>query len=268
MTDEPTDRRYLTQQQYATDANLAARQSLYVYQQPRVDMWRHSLDFAGLSGNESVLDVGCGNGLYLAALATHDHSGLVCGMDLSSGMLTSARARSAAPLLQGDAQRLPFTDQSFDVVFAMHMLYHVPDRRLAITELRRVLRRDGVCLAVTNSHGHLEQLLEMINESRRALLGDETPDITRTYLRFSCESAGNELAPVFSSVEQHSMDGVLTVTDVPPILEYVRSMGRVVAVPDDVREELLAEIRRRAGAVINQTGALRIATRVCCFVCR
>jgi SAM-dependent methyltransferase len=268
VTAEPTSRQYLTGEQYETDANLAARQSLYVYQRPRVNVWEHALDLADLAGSESVLDIGCGNGLYLGALARRDHDGFLCGMDLSAGMLTSARARSAAPLLQADAQHLPFEDGSFDLVLAMHMLYHVPDRALAITELRRVLRPDGTSLVVTNSHGHLEELLDVINESRRALLGGETSDIARTYLQFSCESGGSELAGVFSTVERHDMESQLVVTDVPPILEYVRSMGRVVAVPDDLRAEFLAEVERRTADVIRVEGALRIAAHVCCFVCR
>jgi ubiquinone/menaquinone biosynthesis C-methylase UbiE len=268
VTDEPTDRRYLTEQQYATDANLAARQSLYVYQQPRVKVWARALDLAELAGDETVLDVGCGNGLYLGALAQRQHQGFVCGLDLSAGMLTAARVRSSEPLLVGDAQRLPFAERSFDRVLAMHMLYHVPDRALAIAELRRVLRRGGATLAVTNSHGHLAELLDLINESRRALLGKETSDVSRTYLRFSCESGSDELAAAFQSVERHDMESGLVVTDVPPIVDYVRSMGHVVAVPDDLRPDLLAEIERRAAQIIRQEGALRIATRVCCFVCR
>ena len=46
-----------------------------------------------------------------------------------------------------NAQSLPFADDSFDVVVANHMLYHVPDPSQAVAELRRVLRDDGVLVA-------------------------------------------------------------------------------------------------------------------------
>ena len=79
----------------------------------------------------------------------------MCGADLSPGMLHSARPLAGSdPLLVADAQALPFPCDAFDVTLAMHMLYHVPDRALAIAELRRVLRPDGVALVVTNSQRH------------------------------------------------------------------------------------------------------------------
>jgi len=69
-------------------------------------------------------------------------------------MLAAARSRAGSHvfLIAGDAQWLPFADASFDCILAMHMLYHVPDRDLAIAEMRRVLRPGGVLLALTNSH--------------------------------------------------------------------------------------------------------------------
>jgi methylase of polypeptide subunit release factors len=78
-----TDRSYLTSTQYRTDANLAARQSIYAYQQPRLDLAGTVLDLAGLTGAETVADVGCGNGVYLAALARRGHRGPIIGVDLS-----------------------------------------------------------------------------------------------------------------------------------------------------------------------------------------
>jgi hypothetical protein len=68
-----TDRCCLQQVQYGTEANLAARQSLYAYQHPPIDLPAAVLDLATLRGDETVADVGCGNGGYLA-----DTGCLVC----------------------------------------------------------------------------------------------------------------------------------------------------------------------------------------------
>jgi len=106
-----------------------------VYQRPALDIFSGSLDLAELRGDESVLDVGCGNGRYLGALLGRGHQGLLCGADLSPGMLRNARpVAGEAPLLIVDAQALPFEADSFDVTLAMHMLYHVPDRSVAIAD--------------------------------------------------------------------------------------------------------------------------------------
>ena len=65
----------------------------------------------------------------------------------SAGMLRAVRYPA---LFCADVAALPLRDGSFDVVLAAHMLYHVPDRRAAVSELRRVLVPAGVCIAVTN----------------------------------------------------------------------------------------------------------------------
>src|SRR5690349_6188727 len=128
--------------QYTTDANLAKRQRLWQVSERSIEF--DLFDWvAGMIEGTDVLDVGCGNGAYLRRIPG------AIGMDLSLGMLDTARP-TGAPLVNGDAQALPFAGASFDTVIAPHMLYHVPDRRLAARELRRVLRPGGVCVAVTN----------------------------------------------------------------------------------------------------------------------
>ena len=136
-----TDRSFLRDVQYKTDVNLAARQSIYAYQEPPIDLARGILSLAGLSGHEVVADIGCGNGLYLAELARREHAGPVVGGDLSPGMLHAARGRAPeAGLVVADATALPFRDAAADVTLAMHMLYHVPAPKGAVRELRRITR--------------------------------------------------------------------------------------------------------------------------------
>ncbi len=93
--DRWADRAFLRDSQYKTDANLTARQSIYAYQHPRIDLQATVLDLAALAPSDRVVDVGCGNGLYLAELARRGCRAL--GVDLSFGMLTAARERLAAP---------------------------------------------------------------------------------------------------------------------------------------------------------------------------
>jgi ubiquinone/menaquinone biosynthesis C-methylase UbiE len=99
-----------------------------------------------LQAGEVIVDVGCGTGWYAAGLrrACRDLPGVtVIGVDLSAGMLASARAAGADPLLQGDASRLPFADGSVDIVVTRGVLHHLPSPSLALGEWRRVLRPEG-----------------------------------------------------------------------------------------------------------------------------
>jgi SAM-dependent methyltransferase len=93
MNDPWADRTFLRGTQYKTDANLAARQSIYAYQRPRIDLAARVLDLAAPGPSGTIVDIGCGNGLYLAELARRGFGGRVLGLDLSPGMLAAARDR-------------------------------------------------------------------------------------------------------------------------------------------------------------------------------
>jgi len=262
-----TGRRHV-EQQYGDDRNLAARQSIYAYQQPVSDIWGGSLDLARLHGDETILDIGCGNGLYLGALHGRGHRGLVCGADLSAGMLHSARPLAGPdPLLVADAQALPFPDDAFDVTLAMHMLYHVPDRALAIAELRRVLRADGVALVVTNSQRHFAELDDLLVECAAAATGVERLP-ARAHISFTLENGEHELAQHFSSIELRMFTSELVVDEVDPVLDYARSMSAFVADDTGQLDGVLHELERRVRESIAADGAVHVTAESGCFACR
>lgn len=99
-------------------------------------------DFA----SKRVLDVGSGNGYVLAKYAAEGAA--VYGVDVTETGVALCRRRFELQGLQGhfqvgDAQALPFADNSFDCVCSMGVLHHVPDTALAVSELFRVLRPGG-----------------------------------------------------------------------------------------------------------------------------
>src|SRR5690606_19472395 len=102
-----------------------------------------------------VLEVGCGSGrLWLVNGARIPPGWDLTISDLSEGMLRETelnltRAGLRALYRQHSATELPYDDDSFDVMFANHMLYHVPDVPLALREARRVLKPGGRFYAAT-----------------------------------------------------------------------------------------------------------------------
>lgn len=248
--------------QYATDANLRARQRLWEIspREPAFALFPWVLNLASVHDGDRVLEVGCGNGGYLALVEA-------IGMDISEGMLKAARERTNAPLLCGDAQRLPFQNESFDVVLAPHMLYHVEDRRAAVRELRRVLKAGGTCVAVTNGlhcHGELVNLVE-------GVVGHDWRLKRPADVAFSLENGAEQLRVGFEHVERvDAPAGVVSVRDVDALASYVGSFG------DHYEHEIVAwmtwddvvrECRGRASAIIAERGFFRISTVVGAFVC-
>jgi SAM-dependent methyltransferase len=261
-------RRYV-EQQYADDSNLAARQSIYAYQQPRLDLGNGAIELADLDGDESVLDIGCGNGRYLATLRERGHRGYLVGADLSVGMLRTARpAMGDGPLLVSDAQALPFATGSFDAVLAMHMMYHVPDRARALGEIRRVVRPGGVVLLFTNAESHFRELDELLIACAADTVGASRVRSRSSLTLFSVESATPEIEAVFDEVRPYAFGSRLVVDEVAPVITYARSMGAFVTDSHGALDAVLVELERRVAEIIATSGAFRITTTCGLFVCR
>jgi SAM-dependent methyltransferase len=105
------------------------------------------------SGVRRVFDAGCGTGAMLE-WAGRDLRARAVGLDYSADALKFCRARTGALLIQGDATALPSRDASFDLVFSLDVLQHLPrpggDAR-AVAELARILAPGGWLLLRTNS---------------------------------------------------------------------------------------------------------------------
>lgn len=107
----------------------------------------HLVEFAGVRAGEKVLDVGCGTGV--VAITAARRGATVFGLDLTPALLEHARENEqiveCGPIewTEGDAERLPYEDESFDVVLSQfgHMFAPRPD--VALSEMRRVLKRGG-----------------------------------------------------------------------------------------------------------------------------
>jgi SAM-dependent methyltransferase len=107
---------------------------------------------AGAQGGERVLDAGCGTGH--TALAFAPHVAEVVGVDLTEAMLEQGRRLAAERGLtnvsfrEGDVERLPFPDASFDIVTSRYSAHHYPHPAVALSEFARVLRPGGSFLLV------------------------------------------------------------------------------------------------------------------------
>ena len=93
-----------------------------------------------LASGARVLEAGCGTGLLLEGVAAV--ADRVYGCDLSPGMIAKARDRGH-PVAVGSVTALPFADASFDLVYSLKVLAHVPDLGAALAEMARVVCPGG-----------------------------------------------------------------------------------------------------------------------------
>lgn len=152
---------------------LDAQQHMAVVQQYK----QRTRFLLGLHPGLQVLDAGTGTGedaQQMAKLVAP--GGQVVGLDLSQIMIDEARQRVHDPTLpvrfvQGDMHQLPFVDEMFDRCFASRTFQHLPDPKLALSELVRVTKPGGLFVIVEPDH-----------ETR--VIDTPYPDITRRFLRF------------------------------------------------------------------------------------
>jgi SAM-dependent methyltransferase len=126
------------------------------------------LDLIAWRGDERVLDVGCGLGLFLIGAAKRLATGRAVGIDKwqqedlsgnnAAGTLGNAATEGVADKVEvhtGDARKLPFDNASFDVVLssmALHNIYNADERQTAVREIARVLKPAGRVLIVDIRH--------------------------------------------------------------------------------------------------------------------
>ena len=105
----------------------------------RRGMWEETAALAplSLSDRERVLDVGCGTGELTRVLANESPAEVV-GADADLDLLAVARGETGLPMLGADATRLPFPDDSFDLVVCQALLINLPDPAAAVREFARV----------------------------------------------------------------------------------------------------------------------------------
>lgn len=107
----------------------------------------HLVAFAGVEPGEKVLDVACGTGV--VAVTAAGRGAITSGIDLTPALLEHARENekiaACGPIdwTEGDAERLPYPNESFDVVLSQFGHMFAPRPHVALAEMRRVLKRGG-----------------------------------------------------------------------------------------------------------------------------
>jgi SAM-dependent methyltransferase len=230
--------------QYRDASHLNARIRLHQEFSTNPYGWQRWLfDQLKFTSRCRVLELGCGAGnLWSENLARLPVGAQVVLSDLSAGMAAQSRCNlERHPAFQFaviDAQSIPFEAGSFDMVIAAHMLYHVPERDKALSEIQRVLKPGRRFYASTIGEKHLQELGDLVARF--------DPDLSEWGIfsthSFNLENGAAQLEAVFFSVSLVRYEDALEVTDAGALVDFILSR----------RIELSAEQQLALSAFVEQ----------------
>jgi ubiquinone/menaquinone biosynthesis C-methylase UbiE len=117
------------------------------------------IEYGKVDVNSFVLDVGCGTGRFSLGILALKNC-VVCGLEPSCEMLKQAVAKDQARSIQwvrGVGQKLPFRDYSFHCTYMTLVIHHIEDKEMALREIYRTLKKEGVCVIMTSSHYRMKK---------------------------------------------------------------------------------------------------------------
>lgn len=251
------DSKYLLSRQYRDSKKLEARANLHRrYSRGEGGNWfewiaRH----ANLPSGADVLDIGCGPGWLWGEGKGAFPDGLSLTLaDFSPGMVADAvKAAEVAgryAKVEGvvaDASKLPFADASFDAVLACHMLYHVPDARIALGEFKRVLRPGGILGVTTNLEGNMGPFYALGAAAFGGAASDPAADI------FGLRKAEMLVGEQFDDAEVFELPAELAVTSAEDLVLALTSFSPGEDADDAAVArlvELVEEALERGGGTI------------------
>ncbi|MFY0408790.1 class I SAM-dependent methyltransferase [Solicola sp. PLA-1-18] len=197
-----------------------------------------------------VLELGAGTGQLTAALAGWGHE--VVATDPSGPMLEQMPADLGVDVVRTPAEHLPFASSSFDVVVAAQA-FHWFDPGLALPEIARVLRPDGLLSVVWN---RLDESIPWVRRLMAAIRpADAEPrgDDHRAYL--TSELFTDHRSAVFGHWQQ---------IDLPGLLALVASRSYVAERTADDRAGIEEQVRELYAEHVRGTGGLRLRYRTEC----
>ena len=252
-----TDQHYLKSDQYRDSGNLDAR--IVIHQRFSTNSYgwfKWIFDtLLSLPEHARILELGCGQGLLWKENIDRIPTGWnITLSDLSSGMLDAAWRNlvvtgRAFKFEELDAQSVPYEDQTFDAVIANHMLYHVPDRPKAIGEIKRILKANGRLIATTVGANHMKEMKDWL---RRVSGGEYASMVTLT---FTLENGLEQLTPFFQHVSVSRYEDNLKVTELEPVMAYIRSGISA----SDLNEYEIKKLKHELQAQLNEKGEILIS---------
>mgnify|MGYP004574509645 FL=1 len=212
--------------QYQNATNISSRINLHsLYSQNKQGWFPWIFQQCHIRPGLRILELGCGDGtLWTDNLSLIPEDISITLSDISSGMLRDARRAIGSSdtrfaFRAFDCKKIPYKDESFDLVIANHVLFYCDDIPAVLKEIRRVLSPGGHFLCSAYGKAHMQEISQLVqNFDNRIVLSAD-----RLYERFGRENGKDILAPFFPEVRWMPYEDSLLVPDAEPLISYVLS---------------------------------------------
>lgn len=219
-----------------------------------------------------VLELGSGTGILWTVNAERiPGKWEVILSDYSQGMLDEACKNLSAigrefeyKIINAEDIKMP--DESFDIVIANHMLYHMSDREKALSEIKRVLKEDGVFYASTASVMNSHELWKLMKEFKH--IHNQDSDLESVVQNFSLENGEEQLKKVFTDVELRNYANSLEITEVDAIVNYFLSLNDIKDGEVSLEESRVPEFREFIMEKMKLSGKISATSNSGMFICR
>ncbi len=212
--------------QYQNATNISSRINLHsLYSQNKQGWFPWIFQQCHIKPRLRILELGCGDGtLWTDNLALIPEDISITLSDISSGMLRDARRAIGSSdtrfaFRAFDCKKIPYKDESFDLVIANHVLFYCDDIPAVLKEVCRVLSPGGHFLCSAYGKAHMQEVSQLVEDfdDRIVLSAD------KLYERFGRENGRKILEPFFPDAKWLSYEDFLLVQDAEPLISYVLS---------------------------------------------
>ena len=174
---------------------------------------------------QRILELGCGNGaLWKENMQLLPENISIVLSDISEGMIRDARRcigqkdeRFVFEVI--DCNKIPYENESFDMVIANHLLFYCGDIPSVLKEIKRVLKKDGKFICSTYGSEHMKEITELVQKfDSRILLSGE-----KLFEKFGLNNGKELLEESFDKVECRKYEDFIELQDSEPLIEYILS---------------------------------------------
>jgi ubiquinone/menaquinone biosynthesis C-methylase UbiE len=211
--------------QYKTPQNLTNRMNFWSYGSNPESLQKWIFSKIQLRDHECVLELGCGTGkLWVENFRNVPSTCSIVLSDFSEKMLSKAKENVQSLNLPIkfeliDAEKIPFPDQSFDVVIGCHMLYHIPNIEKALIAINRVLKPGGRFISTTISQQHIREIKDLLSD-----YGLYTTERMNFFSEFRNETGRGILKSFFEEIVLYEYINHVKITSIEPLMRYIESM--------------------------------------------